>query len=422
MVFQWSIELVRIEHLLAWANSFAYSCFLNPNGWQEAYPQGSFPKILAVAQQKASFSLIDEFNWKGKWLFGYLGYDLKNHLENLQSQNPATIAFPDSLCFEPLHLFIWEQNTIRISSPLGEQELLADIQNFVASKQPKQIGHIETKVSFEQYRQNVEAIKNHIVEGDVYELNYCIEFFAENTCIDPTDTYLHLCQLSPMPFSAMLKVEDKYVLCASPERFLKKTGNQLIAQPIKGTIGRGKSPEEDQKNREQLRHSPKEIAENMMIVDLVRNDLARSAVIGSTRVLEFFGIYPFKHVFQMISTIEAKLAPQVSPQKALANAFPMGSMTGAPKIKAMELIERYENSKRGVFSGAIGYYSPEGDFDFNVVIRSIFYDAKEQKISFQVGSAITYDSQAEEEYQECLLKAKAILQVLQADVCQVGKV
>ena len=414
MEFQWNIEAISDKHLLAWANSFEYCCFLNPNHWQEEYPQGSFPKILAVAHQKASFSFIEEKNILGKWLFGYLGYDLKNQLEKLQSKNPAAISFPDSLCFEPLHLFIWENDAIRVSSDLPEQELLTVIQNFKLLKQAEQIGNIEAKVSFEQYCQNVEAIKNHIVEGDIYELNYCIEFFARNSIINPTNTYLHLCELSPMPFSAMLKLEDKYILCASPERFLKKTGQKLISQPIKGTIRRGKDPEEDEVNYLKLKNSEKEIAENMMIVDLVRNDLARSAVIGSTQVTEFFGIYPFKQVFQMISTIESELLPTISAQKALANAFPMGSMTGAPKIKAMELIEQYENSKRGVFSGAIGYFSPKGDFDFNVVIRSIFYDAKEQKVSFQVGSAITYDAQAEEEYQECMLKAQAIREVLES--------
>lgn len=412
MVYQWSIESVQEEALLAWANSFSYACFLNPNNWQQTYPQGSFPKVLAVANQKLCFSFLDEQNLSGKWLFGYLGYDLKNRLENLQSQNPTFIDFPESLCFEPLHLFIWENDTISVFSELSEKELLEEIKGFPIPEIQENIGKIEAKVSFEQYCQHVEAIKNHIIEGDIYELNYCIEFFSENTCIDPIKRYRHLCQLSPMPFSAMLKTKDKYVLCASPERFLKKEGRKLISQPIKGTIRRGSSPEEDKINYQLLRHSKKEIAENMMIVDLVRNDLARSAVIGSTHVSDFFGIYPFRQVFQMISTIEAEISPQISPQKAIAHAFPMGSMTGAPKIRAMELIEKYENSKRGVFSGAIGYFSPKGDFDFNVVIRSIFYNATHQKLSFQVGSAITYDAQAEEEYQECLLKAQAIREVL----------
>jgi para-aminobenzoate synthetase component 1 len=365
-----------------------------------------------VAHQKFTYSFIDEQNFTGKWLFGYLGYDLKNRLENLQSKNPAYIKFPESLCFEPLHLFVWENDYINVFTETSEKELFAEIQNFTSPHFQEQIGEIRSKVSFEQYCQNVEAIKNHIIEGDIYELNYCIEFVAENICLNPIERYLYLCQLSPMPFSALLKVENKYVLCASPERFLKKTGQTLISQPIKGTIRRGNSPEEDQTNYQILRNSEKEIAENMMIVDLVRNDLARSAVVGSTRVAEFFGIYPFRQVFQMISTIEAELSPNVSPQKAIANAFPMGSMTGAPKIRAMELIDRYENSRRGVFSGAIGYFSPQGDFDFNVVIRSLFYDASKQKLSFQVGSAITYDAQAETEYQECLLKAQAIRQVL----------
>jgi para-aminobenzoate synthetase component 1 len=412
MAYRWNIDAVRQEALLAWANHFPYCCFLNPNHWQNQYPKGSFPKLLAVAHQKLTYSFIDEKSFTGKWLFGYLGYDLKNRLENLQSKNPAYIKFPESLCFEPLHLFVWENDCINVFTETSEKELFAEIQNFTSPHFQEQIGEIRSKVNFEQYCRNVEAIKNHIIEGDIYELNYCIEFFSENTCINPIKRYEYLCQLSPMPFSAMLKVEDKYVLCASPERFLKKTGQTLISQPIKGTIRRGNSPEEDQTNYQILKNSEKEIAENMMIVDLVRNDLARSAVVGSTRVTEFFGIYPFRQVFQMISTIEAELSPNVSPQKAIANAFPMGSMTGAPKIRAMELIDRYENSKRGVFSGAIGYFSPQGDFDFNVVIRSLFYDASKQKLSFQVGSAITYDAQAPTEYQECLLKAQAIRQVL----------
>jgi para-aminobenzoate synthetase component 1 len=412
MEFQWNTNLLDEYQLLAWANSFKYTCFLNPNDWQDEYPQGSFPKILAVAHQSTPYSFLDEQKHLNKWVFGYLGYDLKNRLENLQSLNPCTIPFPDSLCFEPLHLFRWHNDTIYVSSSLSEQALLAEIQDFTHPHIQEKLGKIEAQVDFETYCQNIEHIKNHIIEGDIYELNYCIEFLAKDTCINPLDTYLRLCELSPMPFSAMLKAQDQYILCASPERFLKKIGQKLISQPIKGTIRRGTNPEEDEANYQKLRNSEKEIAENMMIVDLVRNDLARSAVIGSTKVVEFFGIYPFRQVFQMISTIEAELHPDSSPQKAIANAFPMGSMTGAPKIKAMELIERYENTKRGVFSGAIGYFSPEGNFDFNVVIRSIFYDAIHQKLSFLVGSAITYDAQAQDEYQECLLKAQAIREVL----------
>ena len=204
-------------------------------------------------------------------------------------------------------------------------------------------------------------------------------------------------------------------MCASPERFIKKEDKKLTSQPIKGTIRRGKSPEEDELLRDQLRNSEKERAENMMIVDLVRNDLARSCKPGSVVVEEMFGVYPFKYLFQMISTISGELREQVHFIDAIKNAFPMGSMTGAPKIKAMQLIEKYEVAKRGVFSGAVGYITPNGDFDFNVVIRSIFYNQLTSQLSFQAGSAITYDSIPEQEYDECMLKVKAILAILGLD-------
>jgi para-aminobenzoate synthetase component 1 len=215
-----------------------------------------------------------------------------------------------------------------------------------------------------------------------------------------------------MPFASLFKLHEKYVLCASPERFLKKEGTKIISQPIKGTMKRGKNEAEDEILKYQLRHSEKEIAENMMIVDLVRNDLARTAKTGTVKVEEIFGIYTFPQVHQMISTVTAQIDEKTSIVEVIKNAFPMGSMTGAPKIKAMELIEQYEKTKRNVFSGAIGYMTPNQDFDFNVVIRSIFYDNSQKYLSFQAGSAITYDSVAVKEYEECLLKTKAIREVL----------
>jgi para-aminobenzoate synthetase component I len=193
---------------------------------------------------------------------------------------------------------------------------------------------------------------------------------------------------------------------------LKKEGNRLISQPIKGTIRRGENEAEDQLLRQQLRNDEKELAENMMIVDLVRNDLARSARTGSVKVEEMFGIYAFRQVHQMISTVTAQLKEAIPFTEAIRQAFPMGSMTGAPKIRAMELIDQYEQSRRGLFSGAVGYITPEGDFDFNVVIRSILYNAANHYLSFHVGSAITYDSVPEKEYEECLLKAQAIFRAL----------
>jgi para-aminobenzoate synthetase component 1 len=410
MKFRWNIDNHFENSLLYWASQFPYCAWFNPNGWQKDYPKGSFPKMLAVATQKESYSFLEVVDAQ-KWLIGYLGYDLKNQLENLTSQNPYFLDFDDFLCFEPQFLFIWlDDYTLEVHT---QEPLLQDSVLQVNPLPPQTVlGELQSRVSFEQYCKQVEKIKQHIVEGDVYELNYCIEFFAENTQIDPLQTYLSLCQHSPMPFSVFLKSNHLYALCASPERFLKKTGNQLISQPIKGTIPRGQTPQEDALQKEKLRHNEKEMAENMMIVDLVRNDLARGATIGSTQVTEMFGIYTFRQLHQMISTIEAQLHPQKSIADILRYTFPMGSMTGAPKIKAMELIEYYENTRRGLFSGAIGFINPEGDFDLNVVIRTIFYDAQKKYLSFQVGSAITYDAVAEQEYQECLLKARAIKEVL----------
>src|SRR5690606_8474955 len=191
-----------------------------------------------------------------------------------------------------------------------------------------------------------------------------------------------------------------------------KEGHKIISQPIKGTMRRGSNESEDNVLKDQLYHSEKERAENMMIVDLVRNDLARSAIPGSVKVDELFGIYTYPKVHQMVSTVSANAGSDVAFSEIIRNAFPMGSMTGAPKVSAMKLIEQFESSRRGLFSGAAGYITPNGDFDFNVVIRSILYEQKTKKISFQVGSAITYDAVPDQEYQECQLKAEAMRQVL----------
>lgn len=416
MKFLWNIDADFENTLLHWANTFSYCIFLNPDKEQQNYPNGSFPKILAVASFKKEYNFFSEQLPQSQWIFGYLGYDLKNQIENLSSQNPDYLGFEDSLCFEPEFVFTWlndRQIEVECFVPIENEVLKKQIlENIDSQEKIATQSTIQTRVTYQEYCQNVDKIKNHILEGDIYELNYCTEFFSENTHIEPIQVYKALFKRSPMPFSVFLKAQNKYALCASPERFLKKQGQTVISQPIKGTIPRGANPTEDLLQKEKLRNSEKEMAENMMIVDLVRNDLAKSAIIGTTKVTEMFGIYTFKQLHQMISTIEAQMKPDISIGEVIKNAFPMGSMTGAPKIKAMELIEHYENTKRGLFSGAIGFINPMGDFDFNVVIRTIFYDAKKHYLSFQVGSAITYDSSGEQEYEECMLKAKAIREVL----------
>ena len=288
----------------------------------------------------------------------------------------------------------------------------SSVQDIITRKKQGQKIDIKSKFSKEEYISIIEKLKTHIIEGDCYEINFCIEFFATEVRIDPIDIYKRLNTISPMPFSAIHKVDDKYLICASPERFLKKVDNTLISQPIKGTIRKGKNKEENDCLKNELYNDKKERAENLMIVDLVRNDLAKSSIPGSVEVEELFGIYDFSNVNQMISTVKSKKRENIEILNTILNAFPMGSMTGAPKHKVMQLIDEYEKSKRGLYSGALGYFDKKGNYDFNVVIRSIAYNAGTGHLSFQVGGAITYDSVPEKEYDECLLKTSAIIQVL----------
>ncbi|WP_335695387.1 anthranilate synthase component I family protein [Spirosoma montaniterrae] len=428
---------------LAWAvtQPGQFVAFLNNNGI--AYPNDPFPNRLYVgakrvvclnaekqsntqrAQREVDFfkALADAQQVRPSHWVGYFGYDLKNQVEDLHSRNPDRLGFPDAYFVEPEWVLDFQGDTVFITGEGSADALLQTIRTHPSTPYPlyltpHPLPPIRCRVSPDEYQANVRRVQQLIREGDVYELNYCIEFFREDALLDPLTTYRALTERSPMPFSSFLKLGDRYVLGASPERFLKKDGRRLISQPIKGTIRRGQSPAEDQSLRRQLLASEKERAENLMIVDLVRNDLARSAETGSVRVDELFGIYGFRQVYQMISTVSATLRERVSWADAIRHAFPMGSMTGAPKIRAMERIDELEVSRRGVYSGAIGYITPDNDFDFSVVIRSLLYNAQTRYTSFSVGSAITYDADPEEEWHECLLKAQAIRDVLETPLAQ----
>jgi para-aminobenzoate synthetase component 1 len=283
----------------------------------------------------------------------------------------------------------------------------------MASPAPHHAFTISGRFSREDYLHTIYDLKRHIARGDCYEINFCQEFYAIDAHIDPCHIFTSLSKESPNPFACFYKLDNRYLLCASPERFLKKSGNKLLSQPIKGTISRNIADEKaDSLNRQLLFNNPKERAENIMIVDLVRNDLAKICGEGTVQVDELMGVYGFPQVYQMISTVSGIVADDVAPAEIFKATFPMGSMTGAPKKSVMELIEKYERTKRGLFSGSVGYISPERDMDFNVVIRSILYNADSQYLSFQAGSAITYKSDPESEYKECLLKAAAIKKVL----------
>ncbi len=406
----------KISEYLRWADDQPYFAFFNGNEMDN--PMGCFPTILfaggmhsIVSPAENFFNHLDALTKRNpQWLAGYLGYDLKNQLEDLESNNQDLHDSPEAFFFQPESVLQWSEEgvtTLVGPSPDISSQTIKDSAPIVSGTLK-----LMPSLSKKAYIEKIIALKDHILHGDIYEVNFCMAFSIENIVIDPVAIYLALNKRSPAPFSSLIKAQGQYVISSSPERFLKKSGRTLISQPIKGTMRRGKTTKEDQALANKLRNSEKERAENMMIVDLVRNDLSRVSDTGSVRVDEMFGIYSFATVHQMISTVSSTLGSNYSAVDALRYAFPMGSMTGAPKIKAMGLIDAYETTKRGIFSGAAGFISPENDFDFSVLIRTMVYSPDKKLLTFHVGSAITYDSEPESEYQECLLKAKALCEVL----------
>jgi len=357
------------------------------------------------------------------WLFGYIGYDIKNELEELVSENFDGLGFSEIFFFQPRIVMLDNEDSLVVKF-FPEYDSVEDIEKLVskldnADEIPDFISSVNTfnsRFSKSEYIKTVEKVKEHIQRGDIYEMNLCQEFYNENSEIDPAETFIALNRYSPTPFASFLKANNRYVISATPERFLRKLGDKIISQPIKGTIARSIDPEEDESIKIKLQNDPKERAENIMIVDLVRNDLSKVAEIGTVNVDELCGVYPFRQLYQMVSTISCKIKKDHDFIDVIKATFPMGSMTGAPKIRAMQLIEHFEKTKRGLYSGSIGYISPDHDFDLNVVIRSLLYNKDTKYLSFTVGGAITIHSDSEMEYQECMLKAKAILSTLKATI------
>ncbi|MDZ7848622.1 MAG: anthranilate synthase component I family protein [Owenweeksia sp.] len=296
----------------------------------------------------------------------------------------------------------------------NEEALLKSLPAQQALKATNTQIRLKPKTSRTEYLEKVGTLKDELQYGNIYEINYCLEFAGIYPHFEPLHAFQKLNESARAPFSAFYHCRDQYLICASPERYLQKTGRRLISQPIKGTAPRSADPYEDQELKDQLRSSEKEQSENVMITDLVRNDLSRTASLGSVVVDELFGIYSFASVHQMISTVHSDLHENYDAEDALRTSFPMGSMTGAPKLSAMQLIDQHENFARSLYAGTVGYFSPSGDFDFNVVIRSLFFHAGTGYLSARVGSAITIHCEADKEYDECLLKAKNLFQILEA--------
>jgi para-aminobenzoate synthetase component I len=405
------------NQLLHWANQHREVVFLDSNQYHQKY--SSYDAVLAVdaftsikTDYENAFQDLYQYQSQTKdWLFGYLSYDLKNDTEALQSNNFDGLDFPDLFFFQPKKLFLIKENEVEIQYlrmcddeiELDFEEILSIASNF---QLPTSIT-IEQRISRQDYLSKVSKMLEHIHRGDIYEANFCMEFYAENAQIEPLEIYQKLNAISEPPFAVYFKNNFQYLLSASPERYLRKEGTKIISQPIKGTAKRSNDAALDEQLKVDLAENEKERSENIMIVDLVRNDLSHTATKGSVQVEELCQIYTFKQVHQMISTIVSEVENTTSPIEILRTTFPMGSMTGAPKISAMQIIEALEETKRGLYSGAVGYFTPTGDFDFNVVIRSILYNAKNQYLSFSVGSAVTSQAIPENEYEECLLKVKS---------------
>lgn len=416
------------EKISLWSQQFREVTILDSNSQSnENQLYKTYDFVVAVdaftsIQTDFEKAFEDVYQYQSKsndWLFGYLAYDLKNDVEHLQSQNFDGLGFPDLYFFQPKKIFLLKDTTLEIQYlNMCDDEIDSDFEDILyqekGESQESKVT-IQQRISKENYLKKVNKMLAHIHRGDIYEANFCMEFYAEESVIAPYEVYKKLNEISDAPFSVYFKKNQHYLLSASPERYLKKENEKVISQPIKGTAKRNLNSELDKQNKIALQNNAKERSENIMIVDLVRNDLSQTAIKSSVEVEELCNVYSFKQVHQMISTITSNVAHTTSPIEILRTTFPMGSMTGAPKISAMKIIEDLEETKRGLYSGAVGYFTPSGNFDFNVVIRSILYNSENKYLSFSVGSAITSEAIPENEYEECLLKAKAMFEVLQVN-------
>jgi para-aminobenzoate synthetase component 1 len=397
--------------------------WLDSHGYKDKYSR--IERLLAIGVHRSHIiesgdvmplEKLDNFISKAKLpVFFLLSYDLKNAIEKLHTQNNGPLNCPLIIAIEPKKLSYAENGVMFYQSQDANDTLElhqnTHLNNFdYHSEKIENVPNDTFKPTDKShYLKQFKAIKQHIQRGDIYEMNYCMSFKASNVKIDPIATFCQLSHRSPAPFSAYFKFREWHLMSSSPERYIRKDGQEIISQPIKGTTSRFKDLDKDKASKEYLSASEKEKNENVMIVDLVRNDLSKIALKDSVKVAELFGVYSFAQVHQMISTVEAKVKDNISFGDTLKATFPMGSMTGAPKISAMKIADEKEDFARGFYAGAIGYHFPNGNFDSSVIIRSLIYNKKNNCAYMGAGSAVTDLAEAESEYEECLLKAHAIL-------------
>ncbi len=410
------------KQVLHWCHQSGTCVFLDNQQYDLPYRQheclaaAGIRHMIRLDAGNALHELQKFIDTHGDWCFGHIGYGLKSETEFVDNTLPSRSGFPDLFFFIPEVVIRLDAGEIHIGSfNLNHEEVFKEISSITHYRYLQHTSSFSVIQSMDKqaYIEKIQRIKSHILRGDCYELNYCIEFYAEQADVDPLYLYEQLVNLSPNPFSAYYRSQDLYLACASPERYMSKKADRIFSQPIKGTIRRNRQdPEEDERLKSHLSKSSKERSENVMVVDLVRNDLSRVCMPSSVKVDELFRVHTFPHLHHMISTVSGRLQHDKTFTDIIRSTFPMGSMTGAPKKRVLELIEAYEPTARGLFSGTLGYITPEGDFDFNVVIRSIVYNQSAKYLSYHVGSGITGYADPEQEYAECLLKAEAIAQIL----------
>lgn len=352
---------------------------------------------------------------------GYLSYDLGIILEDIKANSDEDILLPH-------YYFIFYDNLIIFDNKLGKKYISAcgilnipdksieDLENIILKQKRLESGYIKTGTASitsnftkDSYVKTVGKVREYIRNGDIYIANLSQRFTAK-TNKDSYDIYRDLRKINPAPFAALMRLEGFDIISSSPERFLMIRDGYIETRPIKGTRPRGKDEEEDLHYRNELLNSEKDKAELLMIVDLERNDLSKVCKAHSVKVTELFRLEEYSTVFHLVSTVVGKLKDDADAVHCLKKCFPGGSITGTPKIRAMEIIDELETLKRSLYTGSIGYFSFDGNADFNIIIRTII--KKEDNVYFGVGAGITWDSNEEAEYQETLEKAKALMRVI----------
>ena len=385
------------------------TCYLNSNDGTAVLGIGDGASFTLSSQTQ--LPSLDAFlsEHQDTYVFGYLSYELKQHVDQAPSKD--NLRLPLAYFWVPSVVAHINQNEIILVQG-NDIALVHDFFETLIHSAATDLAPFRARTPKEKYLHQVNEIKRLIQRGDLYETNYCQEYYLENlTLSSPHGLYNLVNQRTEAPFSGLFIADNLWLACGSPERYMQKEGDILKSQPIKGTAPRMNDCLADEAAKQGLINSKKERAENVMIVDLVRNDLSKIAETGSVKVDELFGLYTFKTVHQMISTVSCTLKPTTKFSDILRATFPMGSMTGAPKQNAVRFMDQFEDAHREIYSGSLGYFKPGGDFDFNVVIRSLAYYPSENYLSCSVGGAITIGADPQQEYEECFLKIGRLIDV-----------